>query len=88
MKTVTRVILCLSAGGSDASGTLGSGALQLVPDTLMLIVRGSRCSPSHAAAISGWVFVCVPFFFFFCKAATKRGQLPPPPLIMIMHDAK
>lgn len=78
----------LECGGSDASGTLGNGALQLISNTLMLIVCGSRCSPSHAGAKPGWVFLCVPFFFFFFLQSCYKEGSAAPPLIMIMHDAK
>lgn len=75
----------LECGGSDASGTLGNGALQLISNTLMLIVCGSRCSPSQAGATLG-----LPFFFwggFFLAKLLQRG-VSCPPSIMIMHDAK
>lgn len=66
----------LECGGSDASGTLGNGALQLISNTLMLIVCGSRCSLSHAGVKQTSEGLFGVFFWFFF-AATKRGQLPP-----------
>lgn len=69
----------LECGGSDASATLGNGALQLISNTLMLIVRGSRCSRRTPLQNRRWVFcVCAFFFFFFFSKLLQRGVSCPP----------